>query len=225
MNMKNITNLVLLQLRQFSLKDYMTPVLLQVVIILWSCLMDRSFDYTTENVSIISLVVTFIAPVILTFKRFFRYGKGRANIMLPASNIEKFVSIHWVMFIQIVVWFAAAMLGLAALCTVGYVSYDMSVTEEITLYFSHYELWMVLFALFGASGTSLWILSAQISDFNSYVIRGFALFTLVLPIVIHNMSDIYNFKNEEMVMCVFLAAFIVIYTYLNYKTFKKTQTK
>ena len=146
-NLKRIINLCQLQIKEMPLwMELVAPICGIGMLVILTCLEDSWTD-GLDNFLSININICLMYALYNSFELFLQDKQGFLKISLPATNLEKYVSIYIVILLRCLFWFAMTLLvaGIFTLIRIGF--YEQTAAEIWTTILEHFEIEMLTVSL------------------------------------------------------------------------------
>ena len=210
MSKKNIINLVKIQVESFRKTDYLLPFFGVAFIMLLAFIVSDDFERSISVFAAISLIIGSQVPVEDSIMMFFVNNNVNQKITLPARMIEKFVSIYFVAFIKMLIWFVSIILGAGAMCIIGVTKYSVGVVQVVDMYFASLDISLLFILIYFAAVISLW----QMSSYTDKKIKMKSRTPLILLTILVFVLDAYLPDDiADIVMPLYIIVTSIIFFY------------
>ncbi len=222
MNTKNILNLIRLQISfRIRMIDLILPFFGVAFILALGFIIKDNFEGVINASLYISLIMSAVSSTQTTVQLYFNKYDGLDKTMLPASNMEKFVSMLCVIMIVLLMWSVALAVGLVALCIIGPLFYEMSSSYVLSLCLENLSPDILLITILFSSALMLWLITGYVENKLKYITR-VVMFMTVLPVLAF---DYIPASLQNLIGYTYFVIMFLVYLVLNYHCFKKTQQK
>ena len=146
-NLKRIINLCQLQIKEMPLwMELVAPICGIGMLVILTSLEDSWTDGLDTFLSI-SINIRLMYSLYNSFELFLQDKQGFLKISLPATNLEKYVSIYLIVFLRSLFWFVLTLLvaGIFTLIRMGF--YEQTAAEIWTTPLEHFDIEMLTISL------------------------------------------------------------------------------